>query len=886
MQRDSEEEVARFKVKGRDLSIGVSLALIIVILFASVVSLLAINNLRADLLSGVRAYVNGEGLYSKGQKDAVNYLSLYAESRMESDYLRFQQALSVPLGDARARRELEKPNPDMKLVAEGFLAGRNHPDDIDNMAKLFLRFRRVDFMARAIELWTQGDGLIEKLRQLGEGLHAVLAAEPVDAERVTKILREVHALNEELTVLEDDFSRTLGQGNRWLERRLLQLMYGATALLLAAGAFASTTILRGVRAANQTLRTQAERWRVTLASIGDAVLVTDARGSIVSLNAAAEALSGWKAAEAVGRNLQEVFRVRDDRSREPGEDLAYRVIREGEIVGLDNHAELWARDGSRRPIDDSAAPIKDEKGNIVGAVVVFRDVSERRSAEEEMRRSEERYRSLVAVTTSVVWTTDAQGRFVSPQRSWEAYTGRDWKLNAQGAWLNALHPDDRDAVATLWTRALAEPSVLRAEGRSWNAASGKYRYCVAHAVPLLNADASVREWIGTLTDVDDRKRAEEGLRRASQQKDDFLAMLAHELRNPLSPLRSAVYLLQRGGLAEAQVARTCEMIDRQVGHMTRLLDDLLDVSRVARGKISLRQDVVDLVQIVRLTGEDYRSTLESRGLILSLHLPETPLWILGDSTRLTQCVGNLLHNAGKFSNSGDRITIDLSSDSAGETALLTISDTGIGMAPEILDSVFDTFSQADQSLDRSRGGLGLGLALVKGLVELHGGSVHASSAGLGKGAQFLLRLPLHAAPVQVDISSKLAAHPSRPRRIVIIEDNPDVAQGMRYLLEADGHDVTVASTGKAGVEAVHRVDPEVVLCDIGLPGEMDGFEVARTLRRAPALTSPYLVALTGYGQEEYQRQARNAGFDVHLTKPVDPTVLDELLANLPARAEV
>jgi signal transduction histidine kinase/DNA-binding response OmpR family regulator len=381
----------------------------------------------------------------------------------------------------------------------------------------------------------------------------------------------------------------------------------------------------------------------------------------------------------------------------------------------------------------------------------------------------------------------------------------------------------------------------------------------------------------------DNARLYQNIQEGDRRKDEFLAMLAHELRNPLAPIRNAVQVLRLVGLHDAPVVQARDMIDRQVTHMARLIDDLLDMSRLSRGKILLRKERLDLVQLVRATVEDYRSLLEATGLELRVSLPQGPLYAHGDPTRLAQVVGNVLHNANKFTDSGGAVAVELAPTPGDHEAVLAVRDTGIGMEPEVLARVFETFSQADRSLDRSRGGLGLGLALVRGLVELHGGHVEVNSDGPGKGTELLIRLPLGGQPTP----PRPAAPPPRQtrltRRVLVIEDNPDSAESMRMLLVLSGHQVDVAPTGVAGVERARAFRPEVVLCDIGLPGGMDGYAVARTLRADPELASVYLIASTGYGQTEDQRRSREAGFDAHLTKPIDFAELQRLLAASPTQ---
>jgi signal transduction histidine kinase/DNA-binding response OmpR family regulator len=378
----------------------------------------------------------------------------------------------------------------------------------------------------------------------------------------------------------------------------------------------------------------------------------------------------------------------------------------------------------------------------------------------------------------------------------------------------------------------------------------------------------------------DNARLHQNIQEGDRRKDEFLAMLAHELRNPMAPIRNAVEVLRRVGLADPVVVQTRDMIDRQVTHMARLVDDLLDVSRLSRGKILLRKEVLDLRELVGAAAEDYRSTLEAGCLTLDVRLPAGPLAVIGDPTRLAQALGNVLHNASKFTNAGGRVTVELAA-APGEGAAIRVRDTGIGMEPEMLARIFDAFSQAQNTLDRSQGGLGLGLTLVKGLVELHGGKVSAASGGLGRGTEITLQVPLAGGAVPAAPRPDPAAPAARSHRILIIEDSADAAQSMRLLLTMTGHEVEVASTGRAGLEIAGAFRPAVVLCDLGLPGGMDGFAVARAMRRDPALSSVYLIAATGYGQAEDMLRSREAGFDAHLTKPLDFTNLQGLLTALP-----
>lgn len=317
--------------------------------------------------------------------------------------------------------------------------------------------------------------------------------------------------------------------------------------------------------------------------------------------------------------------------------------------------------------------------------------------------------------------------------------------------------------------------------------------------------------------------------------------------------------------------------------MKRLIDDLLDVSRIVQGRIQVERRLCDLVAIVRATAADHALAFERSDVRLRVELPDRPLWVMGDRTRLAQVVTNLLSNANKFTPPAGTVTVRLAELPAGEEALLTVADTGVGMEPEILAHVFEPFTQADRTIDRSRGGLGLGLAVVKGLVEIHGGTVHAASAGSGRGATFTLRFPLSPAVLQPRERPESAHDAGRPRRILVVEDNKMAARSLQMFLVEQRHEVAVAHSGRAGIELARRFRPEVVLCDIGLP-ESDGYTLARTLKRERGMEGVHWIAVTGYGLESDRRKAREAGFDRHLTKPVDLDELHAILTELPTRA--
>ncbi len=441
-------------------------------------------------------------------------------------------------------------------------------------------------------------------------------------------------------------------------------------------------------------------------------------------------------------------------------------------------------------------------------------------------------------------------------------------------WKKTVYPEDLAAVEAAVRVSAATMSPLITEFRIIRP-DGTMRWIATQGRVFAGETGTPDRIVGVNIDITSRKKAEEALKEADRRKDDFLAMLGHELRNPLGVINTSVELLRWEAPADSTLAEVREMMERQVAHMSRLLDDLLEISRINRGKIHLKREPCNLAQTVRRTAEDFRQRLEGTGLELVVDVPDRPLWIMGDHTRLVQTVENLLQNARKFTEIGGQVTVQLiqSSDSA---AVLKVQDTGMGMEPDVLAHAFEPFSQSDRGLDRRGGGLGLGLALVKGLVELHGGTVTAYSKGKGCGSEFVITLPLAQAPAHEDRISETSPQDGRSRRILIIEDNAMGARSMNMLLTKLGHKVEVAHSGLQGIQAALRLRPDVVLCDIGLPG-MDGYAVARALRQEVDLHDIYLIAITGYGQQEDQRRSIKAGFDAHLTKPVDLKTLQQLL---------
>lgn len=930
---------------------------------------------------------------------------------------------------------------------------------------------------------------------------------------------------------------------------------------------------------------KAETLRITFASIADGVITTDGAGKITYLNAVAENLTGWTNDEAVNQPLQAVFNIIDDQTRQVIENPVQNVLKEGRFFGPANRTILIARNGVEKPIDERAASIIDDHGALRGVIVVFRDISERKRAEEEVNRltraSEQQYRIFETALSSSAdfnYVFDLQGRFVyvnkplltlwqkdlseavgrnffelgysqelaahlqrqiqrvidtrQPVRDETAYTSstgerqyeyifvpvigsdgnveavagstRDiterkqaeiavreseqrirqladampqivWTAGADGnidyqnhqwyefindpnasgndAWTRIIHPDDAPEARDRWETSVKTGSRFEMEIRLMDQRSRMYRWYLIRTVAVFDDTGQVSRWFGTGTDIHEQKLAErksrylaesssllasvtdyestlqqvanlavpyfadwsvvdvanesgrlhrlavahrdpskiqfakdldkhyptdpqaphgigaafrtgvpelvcevtdehliktarderhlqlfrslglksficvplvasshilgvitfataesertysdadlalakdlahraavaientrlyQALRDADRRKDEFLATLAHELRNPLAPIRNSLQILNMPRVDAATSQQVRDVMERQIHHLVRLVDDLLDVSRVMRGKIELRKETVELATIVARAIETVHPLIETQEHRIELSLPDEPLLTHVDPVRMTQVVGNLLTNAAKYTEINGHIWISAERDN--DTAILRVRDSGIGIAPEMLPSIFELFVQADHSSTRSQGGLGIGLTLARNLVEMHGGSVQASSPGLGKGSEFVVRLPL--TTIESHYPERIDSPKPKPslsaRRLLVVDDNKDAAVSLAMLLRLQGHEVELAHDGSSAVDVAKSYRPELVFLDIGMPG-MDGYEVARRIRQTSGLEKIVLAALTGWGQSEDRRRTAEAGFDHHLIKPPDPKALESVLADL------
>lgn len=767
-------------------------------------------------------------------------------------------------------------------------------------------------------------------------------------------------------------------------------------------------------ASQEALHFQPEWCRVTLASIGDAVITTDINSGVTFLNPAAQSLTGCTLEEAAGQPLDRVFRIINEESRQPVESPTVRALREGVVVGLANHSLLIAKDGTERPIDDCAAPVRNDKGEVAGVVLVFRDISERRRQEQHVQDALTYADNIIATLRVPFVVLDKSLRVqTANQAFYQTFHAEHEKTEGHfiydlgnGQWniprlqsllegvlsnshpihgyevehdfpaigkkimlLNARRLESVDsqpglillAIEDITERKRAEVAVQTSEmqyRRLFQTAKDGILILDANTLKIIDANPFMTELLGyahdeflgkqlweiglfgderasqaayqelkekgyirydhlpletkkgaraevefvsniyqvdhrpvaqcNIRDISERRLLEkqiteqaEALADLHRRKDEFLAMLSHELRNPLAPISNAVHLLrlQKGENSIQQQAR--EIIERQVGQLSHLVDDLLEISRITTGRVQLRQERVAVSGVVESAVASVRPLIDQHNHELTVSLPPQPIWLYADAARLEQVLVNLLNNAAKYTDKGGHIWLTVAQED--DACVLRVRDTGIGITPELLPRIFDLFTQAARSLARSQGGLGIGLCLVQRLVNLHGGTVEAHSA-LGQGSEFVVRLPLDlprlVSPALPPPSPAKETKPTGPSlRVLVVDDNLDTAQSLALLLVVSGHEVRVAHTGPTALEAALDYRPNVALLDIGLP-EMDGYEVAKRIRQQPFLQDVVLVAMTGYGQDTDRQRSQEVGFNAHLIKPADFGKVQQILATV------
>ena len=782
---------------------------------------------------------------------------------------------------------------------------------------------------------------------------------------------------------------------------------------LAAYLFTCSLIIaigEAMRRAQARERERSDLLRITLASIGDAVITTDNEGRVTYLNAVAESLTGWRQEDATGQPLDTVFRALDEQTRKPIESPATRALREGTVVSLANHTLLVGRDGAERPVDDSAAPIRDELGRVSGCVLIFRDVSERRRLEkavaarflearllasivessddaivrksldsviqswnagaerifgytadeavgrhisivippdrlaeedriiatlkegrrvepfetERVRRDGRRIRVSVTISpikdeAGNVVAASKIARDVTKQRKAEAeremfatlienstdfiaiadldavpifvnragltLVGLDDMAQARKVHVrDFFFPEDQARILDEFFPSVAESGHGEVDVRFRNFKTGDGRWMAYKVLKLTDDKGQALGFATVSQDVTERRRLEDSLRQLAanlseegRRKNEFLATLAHELRNPMAALSNMLEILRRKGPHEPAPPQAVEAMGRQLSQLVRLVDDLLDLSRITHNRLQLRKGPVELGAVIDQAVEGSRPLVEAmRHELRVLPSPE-PIALDGDAARLAQVFANLLNNSAKYTSPGGKI--EVKTERRGKEAVVTVKDNGAGIPTDRLDSIFEMFNQVQGSLERSQGGLGIGLTLVRRLVQMHGGSVQAESAGEGKGSEFVVRLPIHEPRPAASPDPTPAREPSAARRILVVDDNHDSAESLAMLLSITGNETSTAHDGAAALDAAARQRPDVVLLDIGLP-TLNGYEVCRLIREEPWGKEMVLIALTGWGQDEDRRKSHEAGFDGHLVKPVNYPALMTLLDSL------
>jgi PAS domain S-box-containing protein len=629
-----------------------------------------------------------------------------------------------------------------------------------------------------------------------------------------------------------------------------------------------------------------ERLRSVIDHVLDGIITINAQGIITTFNRAAERIFGYAAEEVIGKNVKMLM---PNPYKAEHDNYIANYLRTGvaKIIGIGREVLGQRKDGTIFPMELAISEFRLGDDRYFTGIV--RDITERKRAETELREAEERMRSVVNHVVDGIITIDEGGHIESFNPAAEKLFGyaRDEVLHQNVKMLmpEPYHSEHDDYIGNY--QRTGQPKIIGI-GRE---VIGRRKDGTSFPMELAVSEFHLGErrfFTGIVRDITERKKLEDQLRQrvdelaeADRQKNEFLAMLGHELRNPLGPMRNALHILKMARTDPKAQDEAGSMIERQLQHLVRLVDDLLDVSRIIRGRIELRRDRLDLAVAIRRAVETAQPLIDANGHVLDISLPARPVFVMGDLIRLSQVISNLLGNAAKYSTRPARIRVALTEED-GE-ALVAVEDEGEGIPADLLPRIFDLFVQGDHTLARSQGGLGIGLTLVRRLIEMHGGEVAVESRGVGHGSQFTIRLPALATPARpLPLQDEaLPVARSASRRVLVVDDNVDAANSIAKLLELLGHRVRCVYDGASALSAANDFRPEIVVLDIGLPG-MDGYEVARRLRDRRDFKSIPIVAVTGYGQDEDRARSREAGFSEHLAKPVDPEVLHKLVLAAPS----
>jgi hypothetical protein len=597
-----------------------------------------------------------------------------------------------------------------------------------------------------------------------------------------------------------------------------------------------------------------------------AIFMLDPDGIIATWNEGAQRIKGYTANEIIGQHFSKFYT-----SEALARDWPAEELRQARKYGrFEDESWRLRKDGTRFWANVIITALHNPRGDVIGFSKITRDLTERRAHEEAQRQSEENIRLLVeGVKDHAIFLTDPNGVVLNWNAGAERVLGFR-STEAIGRSASLVYTDEDIATGKPEADLAAAREAGYSEGMGWRVKAGGTRLWADVTITALrDADGSLRGFANIIRDLTERSRVQQ-LETESQRINEFIAMLAHELRNPLAPIGNAVRMLEKSGDPK-DIAWGTRLIGRQLGYLTRLVDDLLDVSRITSGKIRMRKESVDLNLLVRRAVDSLRATVEGHGHTLEVDLSLQPVLVDGDETRLTQVVVNLVTNAAKYTPDRGRVRVELRSDE--RLVNLRVIDNGIGMSKTLMDSVFDLFVQGERGLDRAEGGLGIGLTLVKRIVALHGGTVAATSAGVGHGSEFTVTLPLAASAAASAPPPRVLVPVASAHKVLVVDDNEDAADSLARLLQMSGHEAAVAYDGPAALRIAAANPPDAVVLDIGLP-QMDGYQVARHMRDLPQLDKTRLIAVTGYAQDSDRRAVTEAGFAFHLVKPVE---FDELL---------
>ena len=720
-------------------------------------------------------------------------------------------------------------------------------------------------------------------------------------DEIRMIMAEMH--EEEVALLK---SRGVESQTSFSDARLTFAISTLTSVALVI--LMGWVLMRGLaerRRNEAAIREQREWLQITLSSIGDAVIATNAHGHIRFLNPVAESLTGWTQAEAEGKPLSEILKFVNEKTRQPIENPLTKVFRDDQTADLANHTLLVARDGREIPIDNSGAPIKDQTDNIVGAVLVFRDVTARQQAEEDLRASEEFNRGMLESAPDCIKALDLNGHLLSMNTPGMSLLEIDDFGPFEGAyWVDFWRGADREAaLATIETARGGK--TVRFQGFC-PTAKGMPKWWDVIVAPIRDRQGKVIKLLATSRDITAQHEVETDRQRIAQErarllrieqraraqaeeanriKDEFLATVSHELRTPMNAILGWANLLRAGQMDDAEINRAFETIERNASAQSRLIEDLLDVSRIITGKLRLERRMVDPASVIEAALEAIRPAAENKQVTVESKLDSQPVKVFVDPQRFQQIVWNLLSNAVKFTPRGGRVEVVIGgSESQIE---ITVSDTGQGISPDFLPYVFDRFRQAEGSTTRKYGGLGLGLAIVRHLVELHGGKVTADSPGEGQGATFTVNLPIPAlhreAPPELEAVSTdeeddrlLLEHaPSLTGlRVLVVDDEPDARDLLAVVLGQRGAQVTTADSAATALETLNAQPFDVLISDIQMPG-VDGYDLIRRLRSVEAGRGQFIpaVALTAHARAKDRARVLAAGFQMHVSKPVSAAEL-------------